>query len=63
MQVAQHSLLRHLSLMCPYSWHLLHLIGSKMSLLVVTHEFEMNTHSVSSLFAGAAEVQVILMLD
>ena len=42
-QVMQHSSLRHLSLICPYSWHLLHLISSKMSLLVVTHEFKMNT--------------------
>ena len=42
-QVMQHSSLRHLSLICPYSWHLLPLISSKMSLLVVTHEFKMNT--------------------
>ena len=61
-QVAQRSLLRHLSLMCPYSWHLLHLIGSKMSLLAVTREFEMNMCSVSSLFVAAAEAQVTLML-
>ena len=61
-QVAQCSSLRHLSLMCPYSWHLLHLIGSKMSLLAVTREFEMNTRSVSSLFAAAAEAQVTLTL-
>lgn len=61
-QVAQRSSLRHLSLMCPYSWHLLHLIGSKMSLLAVAREFEMNTRSVSSLFAAAAEAQVTLTL-
>ena len=61
-QVMQHLSLRHLSLTCPYSWYLLHLIGSKMSLLAVTCKFKMNTHSVSSLFAAVAEAQVTLML-
>ena len=61
-QVTQCLSLRHLSLTCPYSWHLLHLISSKMSLLAVTREFEMNTCLVSSLFAVAAEVQVTLTL-
>ena len=61
-QVTQCSSLRHLSLMWPYSWHLLHLIGSRMSLLAVMREFKMNTRLVSSLFAAAAEVQVTLTL-
>ena len=61
-QVMQHLSLRHLSLTCPYSWHLLHLIGFKMSLLAVTREFEMNMCLVSSLCAAMAEAQVILTL-
>ena len=57
-----HLLLMHLLLMWPYSWHLLHLVGSCMSLLVVTLVLKMKIHSVSSLLAALAVVHMTLML-
>ena len=61
-QMVQWSGLVHLSLKWPYSWHLLHHIGSCRSLLTTTLVLAMKTHSLRSLLAASANAQVILTL-
>lgn len=61
-QVAQCSCFMHFSLKCPYSWHLLHLNGSWMSLLTMTQVLDIKMHSLSSLLVVSAEEHVSFKL-